>query len=146
MTRILFALLLSLLVGVGTVDAKMVAVSTDQAEIRSSPSLEKSFVTMIAPRFYPLSIHEMQDDFFKVSDYLNNIGWIMKTLVSETRTVIVNTKTINVFEGPGANHPIRFTAQDGVALKVIGEEGNWLQVEHEDGLTGWLNRDLVWGD
>lgn len=144
--RLLFAVMISFLVGTGSVDAKMVAISTDQAEIRSSPSLTESFVTIIAPRFYPLFVHEAQGDFFKVSDYLNNIGWIAKTLTSETRTVIVNTKTIKVFDGPGTHHPISFTAHDGVTLKVLNQDGNWLQVEHENGLSGWLNRDLVWGD
>lgn len=144
--RLIFAIIVTFLVGAANVDAKMVAVSTDQAEIRDAPTLEKSIVTLIAPRFYPLNIHAEQEDFYKVSDHLNNFGWILKTLTSETRAVIVNTKTINVFSGPGANHPVQFTARDGVTFKVINAEGNWLQVEHEDGMTGWLNRDLVWGD
>lgn len=144
--RLLFLIMLTFLLGTGNVDAKMVAVSTDQAEIRDSPALEKSIVTLIAPRFYPLYVHDVEGDFYKVSDYLNNIGWIMKTLISETRTVVVNTKSINAFNGPGTNNPVQFTAQAGVTFKVINEDGNWLQVEHEDGMTGWLNRDLVWGD
>lgn len=143
--RLLCAIVLFFMVGTANADAKMVAVSTDQAEIRSSPSLTKSFVTIIAPRFYPLYVHFGQGDFYRVSDYLNNIGWITKTLTSDTRTVIVNTKTINVQSGPGTDNPVLFTAQDGVTFKVINEEGNWLQVEHENGMTGWLNRGLVWG-
>lgn len=144
--RLLFAIILTIVLGPGNVAAKMIAVSTDQAEIRDSPVLENSAAILIAPRFYPLYVQDEQGDFYKVSDYLNNIGWIMKTLTSETRAVIVNTKNLKVFDRPGTNHPVQFTAQGGVTFKVINEEGNWLQVEHEEGMTGWLNRDLVWGD
>jgi len=144
--KLLFAIMLTFLLVSGNVAAKMVAVSTDQAEIRDSPSLDKAIVTLIAPRFYPLYVHEVQGDFYRVSDYLNNIGWIMKTLISENRAVIVNTKSLNVFTGPGTNYPVQLKAEDGVTFKVISEEGNWLRVEHENGMSGWLNRDLVWGD
>jgi SH3-like domain-containing protein len=143
--RLIFAIMLSLLVGAVNVEAKMVAVATDQSEIRSSPSLTKSYVTIVAPRFYPLYIHETQGDFYKVSDYLNNIGWILKSLISETKGVIVNNNTVKIFSGPDSSTPVLFTAQNGVTFKVINEEGNWLQVEQENGMTGWVDRDLVWG-
>ena len=39
-----------------------------------------------------------------------------------------------------------FKADGGVAFRVMGEKGNWLQVEHETGVTGWLFKDLVWSN
>lgn len=139
-------LLCTLLLGAGVAQAEMVAVSADLAEIRNSPSPSDSVVTILAPRYYPLYIHEERGDLYMVSDYLNNGGWIRKADTAKLRTVIVNAKNANAHQGPGTSHPIVFAAQEGVAFKVIREEGNWLQVEHENGMIGWLSGDLVWGE
>ncbi|MBI5063989.1 MAG: hypothetical protein HZB87_11145, partial [Desulfatitalea sp.] len=32
----------------------------------------------------------------------------------------------------------------GIPFKVLQTKGQWLQVEHADGDSGWLMKNLVW--
>lgn len=144
--RLIMGIILAVLAGAVSAFAEMGAVSTDQAEVRSAPSFSMSYVTMLAPRHYPLVIHATQGDFVMVSDYLNNTGWIDKNKIGKIRTVIVNTERTSIYSGPGSDNPLVFTAQEGVAFKVLSEAGNWLHVEHENGMSGWLSRNQVWGE
>jgi len=144
--RILFGIIIALLLATGNACADMAAVSVDLAKILSSPSDAGSRVTVLVPRYYPLHILEAQGEFYKVNDFRNNSGWVSKATVDNTRTIVVNTTHINVRQGPGSKNPVVFRAEKGVAFKVISEEGDWLQVEHANGMKGWLFKNLVWGE
>lgn len=144
--RLFCGTMLFVFLGVGNVYADMVAVSANLADIRSSPSMVVSTVLLQVPLYYPLSTQGAQDDFLKVVDYQGNIGWIQKTSVNNVRSIVVKKKKVNVRKGPGTKYSIVFKAQDGVVFKVLGEKGNWLEVEHETGAKGWLFKDLVWGN
>lgn len=144
--RLILGTILVLLAGAITASAEMSAVATDLAEVRSAPSFSLSYVTYLAPRHYPLYIHAVQGDFLKVSDYRNNTGWIDKDQLGKIRTVVVNTERTSIHSSPGLDSTVLFTAQEGVAFKVLSEEGNWLHVEHENGMSGWLPRNQVWGE
>jgi SH3-like domain-containing protein len=142
--KLCLTIILSILLGAGNVYAETVAVKTNQAEIRNGPS-SGSFVITLAPLYYPLIIRTEREGFYQVSDYLNKIGWISKANIDRIRTVIVKTESANVRQGPGTNNPVVFRAKEGVTFKIINEDGQWLQVEHESGMTGWVHGDLVWG-
>ena len=144
--KLFFGTILFILLSAGNVYAEMVAVSGNLADIRSSPSLVVSIVLLQVPRYYPLSTQGAQGDFFKVTDYLDNTGWIQKTSVNNARAVITKAERVNIRKGPGKRNPIVFKAQAGVAFKVLSEKGDWLQVKHETGVTGWLFKNLVWGN
>lgn len=144
--RLFFGSILFILLGAGNIYAEMVAVSETSADIRSSPSLVVSTVLLQVPRYYPLSTQGAQGDFFKVTDYLDNTGWIQKTSVDNIRAVIIKAEKVNIRKGPGKKNPIVLKAQAGVTFKVISEKGDWLQIKHESGMTGWLFKALVWGN
>jgi len=56
-------------------------------------------------------------------------------------TVIV--ATANIRSGPGTNYGIVGSAKQGEKLAVLGEEGDWYNVELTDGKTGWIYKKLI---
>jgi len=54
-------------------------------------------------------------------------------------------KRVNVRSGPGTNHDIVGKAEYGVVFETLERRGGWVKVRHEDGLTGWILRSLLWG-
>jgi SH3-like domain-containing protein len=144
MMRFFVALVLVLFIG-GIANAEILSVSVHTAKIRSKPSLTHSYVILDAPRFYPLSVRGEENGYFKVRDFEGRRGWIKKSLVANTKGVVVDVKRANVRSGPGANYPIVFKAYRGVAFKVIGSKGEWLEVVHENGQKGWIFKSLTWG-
>lgn len=144
--RFLFLIMSFLILEAGAVQAEMVSVSKNLADLRSSPSLVLSNVVLRVPLHYPLAAKESQGDFLKVTDYLGNTGWIHKSSVDKNKTIVVKAEKVNIRTGPGPNNPIIFKAREGVAFQVVGEKDDWLKVKYETGMTGWIFKDLVWGN
>jgi SH3-like domain-containing protein len=145
--RLLLGTVLFILMGAGNIHAEMLAVSENLADIRSSPSPTVSTVLLQVPRYYPLQAGESRNGFLKISDYLGNSGWIRKSSADNIRTVIVNVAgRVNIREDAGSGSKIIFKARKGVCFKVLAEKGDWLQVEHETGVKGWIFKDLVWAN
>ncbi|WP_291315229.1 SH3 domain-containing protein [Desulfuromonas sp.] len=129
----------------GTCQAEIVSVISETAELRSKPSPTNSYVVMQVPRYYPLSVQASRGDYYEVRDFQDHRGWIHKSMVDHSRSVVVEVDRMNVRKGPGTNYPVTFHAYQGVVFRVMGEKGLWLEVEHEDGERGWVSSSLTWG-
>ena len=53
------------------------------------------------------------------------------------------TKNTNLREGPGFNKNVLTTSKQGTAIIGYGYKENWIRVETEDGMTGWVHQSLV---
>ncbi len=129
----------------GTAAAKMISVSSYIANIHSTPVLYEHNVVLQAPRYYPLSVRGKSNDFYEVVDYQGRRGWIHRTVVSNSPTVIIKTNRANIRKGPGTNYPIKFRGQLGVTFRVLETKGDWIHIKHESGNTGWIFGNLTWG-
>jgi N-acetylmuramoyl-L-alanine amidase len=141
--------------------AQNIAVKPHTAELRDSTDPYTYRVVLMVPRYYPLAVDSEVADFFEVHDYQGRTGWIAKkdtyapeTVVIDTdgnktirkmKTVVIKSQNINIRSGPGTDQGIVFRADQGVAFKVLGQKGEWLEVVHETGAEGWLHVGLVWG-
>lgn len=142
--------------------AQNIAVKPHTAELRDSTDPYAYRVVLMVPRYYPLAVDSEEGDFYQVRDFKGREGWIAKKdtydpqtvvigtdgnkIVRKMRAVVVKSSNINVRSGPGTDHDIVFRADQGVPFKVLGQQGEWLQVVHESGEEGWLHGDLVWGN
>ncbi|MCD6533310.1 MAG: SH3 domain-containing protein [Deltaproteobacteria bacterium] len=77
-------------------------------------------------------------------DFEGDNGWVYKSLLSRTTTVITTVKNCNVRSGPGTKNRILFIVDREVPLKVLKRQGRWLRIAHEDGDKGWIHASLVW--
>jgi len=126
--------------------AATVTVETHTANIRNlPPSRPGSFTVLEVPKYYPLSVQKSEGNYCKVSDFRSHEGWIKKSLVGPAPGVVVKVNSANVRKGPGEDYPIVFRALEGVAFKVLGEKGDWVEVQHESGKKGWIFKSLTWG-
>ena len=37
------------------------------------------------------------------------------------------------------------TAIYGVVFRVLAKKDGWVQIQHENGVKGWIRQDLLWG-
>ena len=92
---------------------RYVSLKSNDANIRVGPSKNYPIEIKYVKRNYTLKVLEEYEEWRKVKDFNNNIGWIHKSLISGIRTGIVlsndnkNIKLLNTLEG-----------------NVIGEIGN----------------------
>ena len=147
------ALLFMLLFFVGTVGEaaaiRMVSVAGEKVNMRKGPSTKYSVKWELGKGF-PLRVIGSQGNWLKVTDFESDVGWVYKNLVDRSPHLIVkankNSKQrVNIRSGPGTKYKMVGKAEYGVVFKTLQRGNGWVQVQHEDGLTGWVKRSLLWG-
>ena len=119
------------------------AIGVAKANIRMGPGTNYE-VLWQAERYYPVVVVETQGKWRKFKDFEGDEGWIFASLLSDTRAVVVKKERCNVRSGPGTDHAVKFVAGKGVPFRVLKKSGNWINVKHSDGDTGWIYHSLVW--
>ena len=62
------------------------------------------------------------------------------------RWVSLSSGEANMRAGPGESYPVTWTyKRKGLPLEVIREWGIWRQIRDPDGVTGWMNMNLLSG-
>jgi SH3-like domain-containing protein len=122
---------------------RVVRVKVDVANLRARPSSTAKQVRY-AYENEPLHVVSQQGQWLEVRDAAGDAAWIFAPLTDGQPAAVVVRDAVNVRERPGTGHPIAFTAERGVNLRVLKREGRWLHVQHEVG-EGWVHDSLVWG-
>ncbi len=123
---------------------KMISVSGEKVNLRSGPSVDKSILWEYGKGF-PLRITQTKGNWYKVVDFENDTGWVYKKLVAKRPHLIVKKKRVNIRSGPGAKYKLIGKANYGVVFKTLVQKPGWAKLQHENGLVGWIRRDLLWG-
>ncbi len=128
----------------GAVLAKeKLCVTADIANLRSGPGTKNDVLWQVE-KYHPFIIIEKKGNWYKVKDFEGDMGWVHKSLLGKTSTVITTKQKCNVRSKPDKKSSILFTVQKAVPFKVIKKQGNWLNIEHADGDVGWIYKSLVW--
>lgn len=135
--------LLFLLTAASIVQAERLSVRTNIANIRSGPSTGDPVIWQVE-KYHPLNVVRSMGDWCLFEDFEGDRGWIYRSLLVTTKTVIVKKNKCNVRSGPDTGNAVLFTVDKGVPFKVLEEKGKWLHVIHADGDKGWIHRSLVW--
>jgi SH3-like domain-containing protein len=123
--------------------AERMAVSATDANIRSGPGANQEVLWKVE-KFYPIEVIETSGVWLRFKDYEGDSGWIHKTLVDKTPTVVTKQNSCQLRAGPGTEQPVLIKIDKGIPFKVLKREGRWIQVEHADGDKGWLHDSVVW--
>lgn len=119
------------------------SVSVPVANVRSGPDTSYSTIWQVE-QYYPVIVLEQSNSWCLFRDFEGDEGWLHKSLLDKTPSVITKSDQCNVRSGPGTNFDVLFTVEKGVPFKVIKREGHWIYVEHADGDRGWIHGSLVW--
>jgi SH3-like domain-containing protein len=119
------------------------SVSKDGVNIRSGPDTNAEVYWEVFKDF-PLKVLQKKNDWAKVEDFEGDTGWIYAPLLNAKKTVIIKVKKANIRVGPGENYEIVASALYGVVFTPGKTDGDWVQISHADGTTGWISKSLIW--
>lgn len=140
---VLFSLLLFSFTSSGYA-ADFVTVAGDNVNVRTGPTTDNP-VHLQLFEGYPLKVLDKKGSWYKVSDFENDTGWIESSLTKTNDTVIVNSQSsVNLRSAPSTNSDIVATVDRGVVLTKVGVKGDWIEVRHSSGVSGWIYGKLVW--
>lgn len=144
MIRRLFLGVVLVFIAATVAQAEMVSVTQPKVNMRSGPGQKYAILWELGKGF-PLKVVDHKGSWLKVSDFENDEGWIYKKLVAPKAHLIVKKKRINIRSGPGSKYKIVGKAKYGVVLRTLKRNQGWVKIKHENGLTGWVKRNLLWG-
>lgn len=132
-----------------SVHAEMLSISGNEINMRSGPGTKYRVLWTLGQGF-PLEVLKRTGDWYRVRDFEGTIGWVQRDVVTNTPHMIVKTnkntrKQINIRSGPGTSYQVVAKAHYGVVLKTLEQKNGWVKVQHEQGITGWVQRNLLWG-
>ena len=149
MKRLMTALLVMLLFSAALARAEMISILGLKVNMRSGPGTKHAVLWELG-RGYPLKVLDRKGDWLKVTDFENDVGWVYRKLTVRSPHLIVKVfkdkqRKINIRSGPGTDYKIVGEAYYGVVFKTLERGHGWVKVQHENGVTGWVNRSLLWG-
>lgn len=124
--------------------AEMVRVKVKQANLRAGPGTRYKKVWKV-PRNYPYRVLHRKGRWLKVRDFEGFEDWIYAPLTDRNPAAVVKVSRANIRKGPSTSHPVVFTADAGVAFRVLDKKGKWIKVRANDGDQGWIYKPLLWG-
>lgn len=124
--------------------AERLSVSVNSAIVRFGPDIKEEIVWEHLDKNYPLLVLDKKKSWYFVRDYENDVGWIHKSCVDKTDSVITKKDECQIRSEPGITNPVVFVVNNGVPFKVLKRKGNWLKIQHSDGDKGWIHKKLVW--
>ncbi len=126
--------------------SQMVSIVRDNVNIRSGPG-KKYQVLWELDLGMPLRIVETRGNWYKVSDFEGDVGWVYKTMVTRTPHLVVRKGVgrVTIYSKPASSAKIVGQAESGVVFRTLDRKTGWAKVRHQSGLTGWIQRDLLWG-
>ena len=123
--------------------AERLAISANVANVRSGPGTQYDIIWKVE-KYHPLFIVNKSNEWYQFEDFEGDQGWVHKSLVGKIKTIITKSDISNIRSGPGTQFNVLFTVEKGIPFKVLGSQGQWINIQHADGDQGWIHISLVW--
>lgn len=124
--------------------AKMIAIDRPKVNMRSGPGT-KYKVIWVLRKGYPLQVVGEKNNWYRVRDFEGDYGWVYGPLTSGKAHLVVKKDKVNLRSGPGTKYRIVAQARKGVVFRTLKRAKGWVKVRHENGITAWVSRKLLWG-
>ena len=139
--RFIFTVFLLLFTAVAL--AERLSVIAPVGNVRNGPGAGFDVIWKVG-QYHPLEITQKKGEWYQFRDFEGDTGWIHRSLLGKTESVIIKSNNANIRSGPGTDRPVLFTVEAGVPFKVLKRDGRWIHIEHADGDQGWVHDSLVW--
>jgi SH3-like domain-containing protein len=128
---------------------RFVSLKADEVNVRRGPAWDQQVAWVFRRAGLPVEIIAEFDVWRQVRDSEGATGWVMGTLLSGRRTVLVapwqdKTRTIDLYASASKSSAVTAKLSPGVLGDVYSCDGNWCQISVA-GVSGYIGQDYVWG-
>ena len=123
---------------------KYLSTRYNEVNLRNGPGLNQLVLYKILARGYPLKINEEYENWYKVVDYKNRVGWVSKTQLSNNNFVILTKDTEKIYKFPNFKSKQLALVKSGYILKILKCKIDWCKVEDPQ-VSGWILKRSLWG-
>lgn len=123
---------------------RFVSLKVSKGNVRRGPSRTHRIDWVFKRRNMPLQITGEFGHWRRVRDRDGAGGWVHYSLLSGTRTVIVEEDMIPLFMKPDTASPVNARAEIGVVAHLGDCAADWCRIA-VDGHRGWVLKSQLWG-
>jgi len=127
---------------------RYVSLKTDRVNLREGPSKDHPTKWVFQRAGLPVEITAEFETWRKVRDSEGTEGWVLHSLISGRRTVLVapgkKGETFKLLAKPNTSADLAATLQSGVLGNVKTCDGAWCLIEG-DGFKGYIQQVALWG-
>ena len=123
---------------------RFVSMKASEGNVRRGPSLTHRIDWVFKRRDLPLEITAEHGHWRRVRDRDGAGGWVHYSLLSGTRTVIVETDTADLLARPDAAAMTVARLEAGVVARIDECAPDWCRL-NAGGYRGWTRKDHLWG-
>lgn len=124
--------------------AEFLTVTADKTPIKTGPG-KNNPTSMELFQGYPLKVIKKDGEWYQVTDFEGDTGFVHQGGVKKCDTVIViSDKSVNMRSEPATTAAVVADVERGVVMTKLATKDKWTQVRHSSGTTGWIFSNLVW--
>jgi len=123
---------------------RFVSLKASEGNVRRGPSLNHRIDWVYTHRHMPLEVTGEFGHWRRVRDRDGFGGWVHYSLLSGTRTVIVEEDLLPLHMTPDAAAPINARAEAGVVARLGACGVAWCRITAER-YRGWVRKSALWG-
>ena len=121
------------------------SISADKAAMRTGPGRNYPAKWLYLRADLPIKVVERYPNWRKVQDPAGETGWMLQTLLSDTRTALVTGNAPRpMHQSPDESSPVRFLAEPGVVGRVSKCADGWCRLD-VTGRQGFIRIEHIWG-
>ena len=123
---------------------RFVSLKTDEGNARRGPALDQRIDWVFVREDMPLQITAEYGHWRRVEDRDGEGGWVHYSLLSGTRTVIVDQDRLPLRSRPEDNAPEIALLEQNVVARLETCEVEWCRIS-AGGYGGWAHKTALWG-
>lgn len=123
---------------------RYVSLKTSEGNARRGPSTAQRIDWVFTRRDMPLEIIDEYENWRQVRDRDGATGWVHYSLLSGSRTVIVERDFASLRQRPEDDAPAVANIEAGVVARLGECSVAWCRISAE-GYRGWIRKAALWG-
>ncbi|WP_245296854.1 MULTISPECIES: SH3 domain-containing protein [Rhodomicrobium] len=128
---------------------RFVSLKADEVNVRKGPGWDHAVSWVFRRAGLPVEVIAEFDVWRQVRDSEGATGWVIGTLLSGRRTVLVapweaKNRSIELYESAVRSSAVEARLSPGVLGDVAGCDGEWCKIT-AGGVAGYIRQDMVWG-
>lgn len=121
------------------------SINTGEAMMRVGPGRNYRGIWKYVRRDLPVRVIDVYQDWRKIEDPDGATGWMLVTLLSDTRTAIVRgSEPRPMYEDADERSALRYRAEPGVVGRISHCNAGWCRLD-VGGRAGYIRTDFLWG-
>lgn len=120
------------------------SIRAGEAKMRAGPARRYPSTWIYRRADLPVKVMQRHEDWRRVEDPDGTQGWILRTLLSERRTVMVRALT-TVHDQPSGSAHVNWRVEPGVVARLDECDAGWCRVDLAQGRAGHIREAALWG-